>query len=295
MKKLLSLMLVLTLLLPVGALAEIHIIEDESQLPEGWGEKELMRLTAIDTDRSDAMLRQCGGENMMIDGGSFSYYPRLEELFADKGITEFKYLFSTHSDNDHIQGLTQMVRSDKYVIGGFYSAVRENFKDEDGYHQAAVRAAKSHEVPYVQIYDGDVLTLGGATINVIRCDETWGSNARSACTQIIFGNSKVLLMGDCDSRPQNYFLENRDHSLLECDILKAVHHGINAFEESFLEVAQPEFIFVPNYKAHPSIKISTKNKFAEYNALYSGDGTIIMETDGTDWYIWQLPNWTEKK
>ena len=101
MKKLLMLLLALALL-PAAVLAEIYFIDDETQLPEGWTEKELFRLTAIDTDRSDAMLLQCGGENMMIDGGSFSYYPRLEELFADKGITEFKYLFSTHSDNDHM-------------------------------------------------------------------------------------------------------------------------------------------------------------------------------------------------
>ena len=147
----------------------------------------------------------------------------------------------------------------------------------------------------MQVFNGDVLTLGNATINIIRCDESWGTNARSACTQIIFGDSKVLLMGDCDSRPQNYFLKNVDHSLLECDILKAVHHGINGFEEAFLEVAQPEFIFIPNYKAHKSIKSGTKRKFAEYNALYSGDGTVIMETDGTDWYIWQLPNWKKSK
>lgn len=294
MKKVMLLLLAL-LLLPGAALGEIYIIEDENGLPEGWRDKELLRLTSIDTDRSDAMLLQCGGENMMIDGGSVQFYPRLEEYFAAQGVTEFKYLFNTHYDNDHIQGLTEMMNSGNYVIGGFYSAVREAFKDDGKYHIKAVRAAKNHDISYVQIYNGDVLTLGSAVINVIRCDMSWGTNARSACTQIVFGDSKVLLMGDCDSRPQNYFLENVDHSLLECDILKAVHHGINGFEESFLEVAQPEFIFVPNYKAHPSIKTSTKHKFAEYNALYSGDGTVIMETDGVDWYIWQLPNWKKSE
>lgn len=302
MKKLIALLLMLTLL-PAAALAEVYLIEDESQLPEGWTEKELFRLTCIDTDRSDAMLVQCGGENMMIDGGSVQFYPRLEEYFDAQGITEFKYLFNTHPDNDHLQGLTKMMNhrlyaedgetdiGPKYQIGGFYTAVKKTYTNTS-YHKAAVRAVDKYGIPYVQVYDGDVLTLGGATINIIRCDESWGANARSACTQIVFGDSKVLLMGDCDSRPQNYFLKYRDASLLDCDILKAVHHGINGFEEKFLEAASPEFIFVPNFKAHKSIKKSTKNKFAEYNALYAGDGTVIMETDGTDWYVWQLPNWT---
>ena len=305
MKKLIALLMLLALL-PAAALAEIFHIEDESQLPEDWQNRELLRLTAIDTDRSDAMLLQCGGENMMIDGGSVQFYPRLEELFDAEGVTEFKYLFNTHPDNDHLQGLTEMMKArltaedgqtdlgPKYRIGGFYSAVKKEYKNTS-FHKSAVRALDKYGIPYVQVYHGDVLTLGGATINIIRCNESWGANARSACTQIVFGNSKVLLMGDCDSRPQNYFLKHVDHSLLECDILKAVHHGINAFEEKFLEAAQPEFIFVPNYSAHPSIKKGTKRKFAEYNALYSGDGTVIMETDGTDWYIWQLPNWTKEK
>ena len=305
MKKLIALLMMLALL-PAAAFAEIYFIEDESQLPEGWQDKELFRLAAIDTDRSDAMLLQCGGENMMIDGGSVQYYERLEAYFDENGITEFKYLFNTHPDNDHLQGLTKMMNhrilaedgktdiGPKYQIGGFYSAVKKEYKNTS-YHKAAVRAVNKYEIPYVQVFGGDVLTLGNATINVFRCEESWGANARSACTQIVFGDSKVLLMGDCDSRPQNYFLKNVDHSLLECDILKAVHHGINGFEEKFLEVAQPEFIFIPNYKSHASIKSGTKRKFAQYNALYSGEGTVIMETDGTDWYIWQLPNFKKSK
>lgn len=294
MKKLTAILLMLALLLPAAAFAEIHLIEDESQLPEGWSEKELLRLTAIDTDRSDAMLLQCGGENMMIDGGSQQYYNRLVELFEEKGITEFKYLYNTHPDTDHIHGLSKLMNSGNYTVGGFYSAVRENYTGSK-HHNTTVRVANKHNIPYVQIYDGDVLTLGGATINVLRCDENWGTNNRSAACQVVFGDSKMLLAGDCGNQVLEYFIANRDHSLLECDIMKAVHHGINGIVTEFLDVAQPEFIFVPNYKAHASIQAGTKRKFAEYNALYSGDGTVVMETDGTDWYIWQLPNWTEKK
>jgi len=293
MKRLFSLLLMLTMLLSAAS-AEIFIIEDETHLPEGWTEKELFRLSAIDVNRSDAMLLQCGGESMMIDGGSSGVYHLLVDYLETAGVTEFKYLFNTHPDNDHIDGLTAMMKSGNYTIGGFYSAVKKNYTGTS-YHQPAVRAAAKADIPYVQVFNGDVLTLGSATINIFRCDKSWGTNARSACTQIIFGDSKVLLMGDCPSKAQNYFLENIDPSLLECDILKAVHHGINTFEPAFLEVAQPEFIFVPNYKSHKSIGNTRRNKFAQYKALYSGDGTVIMETDGTDWYIWQLPNWTKKK
>ena len=291
MKKLLIMLVLLAMQLAACAGAEIYRIEDESQLPEGWNEKELLRLTAIDVDRSDAMLLQCGGENMMIDGGSQQFYKRLEELFAEKGITEFKYLYNTHPDTDHIHGLSKMMNSGNYQIGGFCSAVRKNYTGSK-HHSTAVRVADRHGIPYVQIYDGDVLTLGGATINVLRCDENWGTNNRSAACQVVFGNSKILLPGDCGNQVLEYFITNRDHALLECDIMKAVHHGINGIVPEFLEVAQPELIFVPNIKK--KLEESKQRFFTQKDAMFCGEGTLVMETDGTDWYVWQLPNWTEK-
>ena len=290
MKKLIAILMLL-MLLPAAASAEIYLIEDETQLPEGWREKELFRLTAIDTDRSDAMLLQCGGENMMIDGGSHQFYERLVELFTEKNITKFKYLYNTHPDTDHIQGLTMLMNRWTSDVGGYCSAVDINYTGST-YHTTTVRVLKKLGIPYVQISDGDVLTLGGATIRVIRCDENWGVNNRSAACQVTFGNSKVLLLGDCGNQVLEYFVANRDHALLECDILKAVHHGINGLVAEFLDVVQPEFIFVPNEKKN---LVENKQKFfSDRGAWFNGDGTIVMETDGTDWYIWQLPNWTSK-
>lgn len=291
MKKIILLLLALLCTPPlfgnVCSRAEVHLITDEAQLPEGWSEKELFRLTVLDTERSDAMLLQCGGENMMIDGGSPMYYPRLEAWFEEHDITEFKYLYNTHPDSDHITGLYKMVRSGKYTIGGFYSAVKQDYQGTD-YQIYAMQALRRKNVPYVQIYDGDVLTLGNAEIRVVRCNEPIGVNNRSAACQVIFGDSKVFLTGDCGNEALRYFLENYDHSLFECDILKAQHHGINGIIDDFYNVAQPEFVFVPNrLREVPEDK---KKHFEDMGAWYSGEGAIIMETDGTDWYIWQLEN-----
>ena len=289
MKRLIAVLLMLVMAMP-AALAEIYLIEDESQRPEGWSEKELLRLTAIDTDRSDAMLLQCGGENMMIDGGSQQFYDRLLALIAEEGITEFKYLYNTHPDTDHIQGLTLLMNRWEGHVGGFCTAVAKTYAASP--HALAVRVTQKRNIPYVQILDGDVLTLGGATINVIRCDQNWGTNNRSAACQVVFGNSKVLLPGDCGNQALEYFIANRDHALLECDIMKAVHHGINGIVPEFLDVAQPEFIFVPNAKENLA---ETKQAFfSDLGAWFNGDGTIVMETDGADWYIWQLPNWVSE-
>ena len=197
---------------------------------------------------------QCGGENMMIDGGSPMYFPRLEAWFEEHDITEFKYLYNTHPDSDHITGLYQIMRSGNYAVGGFYSAVKQDY-DGSEYHKYAMQILRRKEVPYVQI---------------------------------IFGDSKVFLPGDCGNEALRYFLENRDHALFECDIMKAQYHGINGIIDDFFAVAQPEFVFVPNRPRE--VPEDKKKRFDEMGAWYSGEGAIIMETDGCDWYIWQKEN-----
>ena len=41
--------------------------------------------------------------------------------------------------------------------------------------------------------------------------------------------------------------------------------------------------------------VETKQAFfSDLGAWFNGDGAIVMETDGADWYIWQLPNWVSE-
>ena len=56
-----------------------------------------------------------------------------------------------------------------------------------------------------------------------------------------------------------------------------------------MEQTQPQVLFVPNRSA-----LSTKVTAGWVkNHYFSGDGTVTMLTDGTDWYIWQEPNYVD--
>ncbi|MBQ8556695.1 MAG: hypothetical protein IJ438_12615 [Clostridia bacterium] len=286
MKKLLALLLLLTL--PVMASAEVYIIADESGLPADWPQQDILRMTVVDTNRSDAILLQCGGENMMVDGGFNSHYKRVFETLDQRGVTELKYLYSTHCDGDHSEGLTTIINSELYNPGVLLSPNSKTYDDPDDHHEKLVRAAQRHNVPYQQIDDGDVFTLGEATITVIRCQEKWGQNARSAACLVEYKGSRLLMLADVSNRVLNHFLETRDTSLFACDVMKAPHHGIDGVNDAFMAVSNPEAIICTNNTSYDHDK-----KLEEAGALYSGDGTVICETDGTDWYIWQQPNWID--
>lgn len=294
MKKWLAMLL--CLLLPITAQAEVYRVESEADVPAEWAEKDTMRLTCLDTDRSDAMLLECGGEAMLIDGGSGQYRNRVYETLDAKGITALKYLWSTHSDNDHIHGLIYLMRSGNYEVGEFLSPNTETYKDNAGYHQRAVKAAKAAEIPYVQIDDGDEMTLGGAQLTVLRCPEPWGQNDRSATCMIQFGDSRAFITGDIDNKTMKWYAEQYGDAL-KCDMLKIPHHGLATVPDTFAEKTAADVMFVPStYKR-------CKDKFAKWakknvpdtGVYYSGDGAVVMLTDGTDWYVWQEPNYTEKK
>lgn len=96
MKRKLLLMLLCAALGLGAAQAEVYRVENEADVPADWAEKDTLRLTCIDTNRSDAMVLQSGGEAMMVDSGEGRYRRRVYATLDGYGITELKYLLNTH-------------------------------------------------------------------------------------------------------------------------------------------------------------------------------------------------------
>ncbi len=288
MKKIILLLLALLLAAPALAAAEVHFISDASGLPEGWAERDVLRMTVVDTNRSDAILLQCGCEAMMADCGFNSHYRRVFRTLDNCGVTTLKYLLSTHCDGDHSEGLTTIMNSDRYNPGLLLSPNRETYDDPDDHHEKMVRSSRRHNVPYQVIDDGDVFTLGAATITILRCDQMWGQNARSAACRVDFNGGTILLLADVSTRVLNYWMETRDPAEFDCDVMKANHHGIDGIPEAFMAAATPGAIVCTN-----NTNYDHDLTLERLGALYSGDGTVHVETDGTDWYIWQDANWVD--
>ena len=289
-KRVVGLMLAAILLLAVSvsALAEVYI---NAEPPEDWHERDLFRVVAVDTNRTDAMFLWCGGEAMMVDGGSGGYEEQFYALMEQYGATSFKYLFSSHSDQDHIEGLRYIMSHQRYPVGMFISACEMSYEDELGFHQRAINMIRRKGVEYHITADGEELTLGGATLRVMRCNELWGRNARSATLMITFGESRIFLTGDIDDRTMHYYAETYGEEALRADIVKSPHHGIARMPESFLKAVNARLCFVTNMqKRVPDIEPNVKRYLPDATVLFCGDADILMETDGTDWYVWQTLN-----
>jgi beta-lactamase superfamily II metal-dependent hydrolase len=290
MKKLLILVLALVCLLTCAWAEEpvIRYIADESELPQGWAEKDLLRLTFVDVQRSDAILLQCGGENMLLDGGLGQHYLRVFRVLDDAGVTGLKYLWNTHCDGDHSQGLKCLMNSDLYGTGVLLCPNPKTYNDPDDDHEKMVRAADRHGWTYQQIAHGEVFTLGGAQLTVVRCGENYGQNNRSAAARVEFGGRSIFLAADIGVKAQEYLAAQPDAQLLDCDILKAPHHGLDAVNPVFVGAVSPEGVVITNMNAS-----EVDAGWKAYQPLYAGDGVVVLETDGNVWYAWQLPNWLD--
>lgn len=232
MKRKLLLMLLCAALGLGAAQAEVYRVESEADVPADWAEKDTLRLTCIDTNRSDAMVLQSGGEAMMVDGGEGRYRKRVYATLDGYGITELKYLLNTHCDDDHLHGFIYLMYSDLYQVDAFLSPNTTTYVDEEGYHQQAVKATGTKNIPYVQIGDGDELTLGNAKLTIFRCPLPTGQNNRSAACMVQFGDSRAFLTGDIDNETMQWYAATYGEKL-RCDILKAPHHGLATIPDSF--------------------------------------------------------------
>jgi len=288
-KRILGICLALVLLTVSAAQADVYLQQDT---PADWAQRTLMHLIVVDTDRSDAMILICGGEAMMVDGGEAYYHPFVLEAL-ERWLEEprLKYLYNTHCDNDHIGGLPHIMSSGRYEVGAYLSPYPAGYSDEYGYHQWAVRTAQYRGVPYETVEDGDELALGSASLRVMRCLEPWGHNARSAVLMVTFGETRLLLAADIDYGTMSHFVKKYGAEALRADVFKTPHHGITTIPDEFCEAVSPRLILVTNHERRvEGYSQWMRICLPDAPLLYSGDGTLVLETDGVDWYAWQEEN-----
>ena len=279
MRKLLILLLLLCL--PAIAAAQIHMGQEP---PSDWAGRETLRVTILQTGRSDAILVECGGEAMLIDGGDASWSQAIRHDLEKRGLTEFRYFLNTHPHNDHIEGLTYLMQQGCRP-GRFMSPFAADWKG-DSYHTAAVRVVWDSGIPFRLVRSGDVFPLGAASIHIYRNTEYTGVNDRCAIQLITFGESRILLCADLTGNAQKALMKALPEGTLAAEIVKAPHHGENAMVTEFLTAVSPSLLLCTS-EDDEAPALARQAQSRALPLLYSGEGEIVLETDGTDWYVIQ--------
>ena len=298
MKRLLILLLLLVLILPASATtvasvyhapsktqapyAEVMVLE-QSPFEEGTP---LLQIDFINIKVGDAILLRCGGQSMLIDGGSRGRAAMLTNFMKEQGITGFTYYFNSHAHDDHIEASTRLVQLGYPAQEYLSKYPREATMPE---LLTLFSALDQKGIPYRQVQPGDTLDLGGAQLTFIqntRPQKGQNVNALSMMIHISYGARTMLLPADVTGSSLMQVMED-SKEYMQVDIMKSPHHGINRLPQGFLEFTNPE-LFIITSDRETGKELSNQLKVKSYPHYFIYTGTVHLETDGNTWYVEQI-------
>ena len=241
----------------------------------------------LDVGQGDAILVQCDGMNMMIDGGDRSHCEFLYSFLKnDLQLEHFDYVISTHPHEDHVYGLCTILSC--FSVGEVYSPVTKY--DQEGFKDF-VKLIHKKKLSLLIPNRGDSFQLGSATVTFLSSpDDGFVENDCSLIVRLTYGDNSYLFMGDAETPEEETLLAN--NADISSNVIKIGHHGSDtSTSEALVKAVQPEYAIISvgkdNAFGHPSDTTIQKLQSLSMCTVYRTDfsGTIILTSDGKDIHI----------
>lgn len=218
----------------------------------------VLRLTMLDVGQGESIVLQTKSARILLDGGSTSSkktgkYVILPYL-KQQGIAHLDAVFVTHPDEDHINGITEVLQEAQrswFTVDMLF--MPEWMKvSEKGIELMAL--AQQADISCDFLSAGDEVTWGGQSFSVLapRAGEIPAdSNAGSLILWWRTESMSALFTGDLPLEAERNLLQ-----IPACEILKVAHHGSEyATSEAMLEKVKPEIALIScgenNRYGHP--------------------------------------------
>lgn len=250
----LSVLLLLSLLLPLSALADLEA-------------------HFIDVGQGDACIIVCDGEAMMIDGGPRSASSKIYSYIRKTlGLSELKYIVASHPHVDNVGGISGALNA--VPVGCIFSPVLEW---DTKTFTSMVEYAEAQGTPIVIPSDGDTFSVGGATVTVLLCwPEAQQTNDTSIIMRVEYNGFSILFTGDAGYTAE-YMVIDSGYPL-DSDVLKVAFHGSKTSSTpEFISAVDPQIAIISckkdNCYGHPDPEtLETLSECSVYRT--DQDGTI---------------------
>ena len=280
MKKLLSLLLVLSLLL-CGCSVEIVFVPEEPTVSID----EALTVHYIDVGQADSILLEAGGEFLLIDGGNRDDGQLVVSYLQSCGVVELKAVVCTHAHEDHVGGLPAVLAV--YPTAAVYAPTRvydTKVFDDFLYYVDQQRLEVTIPSP------GDKLALGSADITVMGPVKSYADpNNTSIVLMVDYGQTRFLFTGDAEREAENDMLDYWEGRFdWDVDVLKSGHHGSSTSSGyRFIYETDPEYAIVScgkdNDYGHPHKETIDLYKDAGLPMLRTDElGSILAVSDGQE-------------
>lgn len=274
-------MILCLMLLCASARAET-LVKKWPETGEPFGEDvETMRVIVMGIGAKDSFLIQCGGENMLIDSGTYSAAAKVYERLVALGVDHLDYAVNTHPHDVHIDGFNYLYEKG-VKIDKFYTAFPLNY---DEHQRRAISTARAHGTEIISIEKDTDLSFGGNRITWFQYPSK-DTNHHSLITRVAFGDRAIIMLADV-GRAVHDWLAKEHASEIGAEIVKLPHHGIYAPKKVMIQAINPELCIVTNGDNKDSAKTVKNVKSWKLHLLFTTRGDIEMVTDGQMWYARQ--------
>lgn len=200
-----------------------------------------LAVEVLDVGQSDCSLITIGDAVMMIDTGTVTERGTLRAALRRRGIEHLDYLVLTHPHEDHVGNARMLLET--YTVGALIVPTT----NRDSFDYALVMdAAEGTDTAVQTVSAGQTFSLGEAEVEILLAAyDVADPNNGSIVLRVSYGETAFLFTGDNEEAGEATLLETVAAEKLECDFLKAGHHGsANATGKELLAAATPLHVAV---------------------------------------------------
>ena len=273
LKKLVWTLVILAAVALTAYLCRGYFTEDETDsAPVGEGE---VQFHFIDVGQGDAALIRTPEGDILIDAGDNHAEEDLKAYLDRYGVDDLAYVIFTHPDADHIGG-ADIVLENYDVL----RVIRTDRTADSKTYRTMDSLIKAEGAEDIRADVGDVFKLGELKMTVLApLDANYKSaNDSSIVLRVDYGQTSVLFTGDAETTSESDMVSkyrSGKGGKLDCDIIKAGHHGSSSSSsKNFIWAVTPDFVVIScgagNKYGHPHAEVLTR---------YEGMGVSILRTD----------------
>lgn len=271
----------LIMLLPVLALVIL-------MLPQSKGG---LAVTMLDVGQGDGIVVQSEeGKTYLLDGGSSDVKNvgryRIQPYLLSKGIDQIDYAIVSHSDNDHISGLIDLILEKRISIK---TLILPMINEKDSAYLDLEKLANEEGIKTQYIRRGDSIRDGALIFTCLHpCKNYTPSsiNAYSTVLRLKYYNFDMLFTGDLEKDGEELVTELLSVGDNDMDVLKVAHHGSKySTSQEFLSQIKPEISLIScgenNSYGHPNMELLERVRSAGCKTMITYEkGAILLKTDG---------------
>ena len=262
--------------------------------PENSG----LNVSFIDVGQGLSIYIEADGRHILADGGSSNVKSvgkyRIEPFLLWSGVREIDYCFVSHTDEDHISGIRELMEEGRIKIDTLVVGV--NYEEDE----PLIALAHEKGVKVIKVEAGDIINnnvdlfsdkvvdnSGVLNMRVLSPDSGFiyeDKNQASLVAEFEYGNLSMLFTGDSDMYAESEYVSHLSGDKI--NILQCPHHGSKySSSELLLDTIRPDITVIScsknNVYGHPARETLERLEAVGSRCyITSQDGMVTVKYDG---------------